>query len=56
MKFFVPIICVFVAVFVAARAHVDHGPIAFALLENCQQRFKCTVGAKNAQNAQIPQN
>jgi hypothetical protein len=28
------------AVFVAGR---DNGPVAFALLENCQQYFKCTV-------------
>jgi len=50
MKFLLPIICLFAAapavVFVAAR---DNGPITFALLENCQQRFKCTVGAKKAQ-------
>jgi hypothetical protein len=44
MKFFA-ILCFLVvaapaALFVAGR---DNGPIAFALLQKCQQRFKCTV-------------
>ena len=47
MRFFVLICCLFAAapaaVFAAARVSVDHGPVAFALLENCQQRFKCEV-------------
>jgi transcription elongation factor Elf1 len=47
MKFFVFLCCVFAAapcaVFASVAVGVDHGPIAFALLDNCKQRFKCEV-------------
>ena len=47
MKFFVFLCCVFAAapcaIFASAAVGVDNGPIAFALLDKCKQRFKCEV-------------